>query len=448
MILKASQRSGGQHLAAYLLQYSPQNERIELYGLRGFVHEGDLAAALAEIEAQAQGTKCRKMFFAVSFNPPPTADASYEQFEAAFQKVEKEFGLEGQARAVVFHEKNGRRHAHVVWSLIDMERNRAIKLKLYKRTLQTISRDLYLEHGWQMPDGYKKDGKAKDTNYTQAEAQRLERAGLSPDAFKRMIRETFERADGLKAFEAALAEKGLYLAQGDRGFCIVDAAGGVHALARQAGYKKKEIEARLGSPEHLPSVEDVQAHVQQQAAAQRLKSSLAELKQKQARERNLLLKDLPALAVRHEKQRDMLQRRHWRRNVEEERARGERLRGGIIRLFDRVAELLKMRTPASAKIIAQEREASRRRDLRERDELRRHQRRETHTLRRDLAEMKVRHAQELTGLRESVMRDAGQEARVSAVFEQAKAAREAREARQQERPTGRGRSRRPEPPKP
>lgn len=456
MILKASQRSGARQLAAHL-QNARDNDLVELHGIRGLVSADDLTAALVEIDAQAQGTKCRKPFFCVAFNPPAAENPGIEQYEAAIAQVEKEFGLEEQARAVIFHEKNGRRHAHVVWSLIDTEKRKALEVKFFKNRLMTISRELYLEHGWQLPEGLKQDRRqtqkdeiirGRAENYTLEEARHAERAGLAPDAFKRMVREAFDRSDGLKAFETALAEKGLYLANGDKGLCIVDAAGGVHALARQTGYRKKEIKARIGSPEHLPSVEDVQAHVQQQASTQRLKQSLAGLKQKQAQERNLLLKDLSELAVRHHKQRDTLHRRHWRRTVEEERSRGERLRGGIIRMFDRVAELLGKRAPVSPKVIAHERAASRRRDLRERDELRRDQRRETYRLRRDLAEMKDRHTREFTDLRESVMKDAGREARPSTTFDRARQIREEREARQQERPTGRGRSRRPDPPRP
>ncbi|MCD1625260.1 MAG: hypothetical protein ACU0B7_07855 [Paracoccaceae bacterium] len=46
----------------------------------------------------------------MSFNPPEGANASIEDFEKAIEQVEAKLGLEGQPRAIVFHEKDGRRH--------------------------------------------------------------------------------------------------------------------------------------------------------------------------------------------------------------------------------------------------------------------------------------------------------------------------------------------------
>jgi hypothetical protein len=51
--------------------------------------------------------------------------ASELDFELAADEVERVLGLEGQPRAIVFHEKEGRRHAHVVWSRIDARAMRA-----------------------------------------------------------------------------------------------------------------------------------------------------------------------------------------------------------------------------------------------------------------------------------------------------------------------------------
>ena len=55
---------------------------------------------------------------------------------------------------IVFHEKNGRRHAHCVWSRIKAGEMRAVNLPYFKRRLQEVSRELYLKHGWTMPRGF------------------------------------------------------------------------------------------------------------------------------------------------------------------------------------------------------------------------------------------------------------------------------------------------------
>src|SRR5262245_4732124 len=80
MILKASQRSGARALADHL-QNARDNDIVELHDIRGCVSDDDLTAAFVEMDAQAQGTRCQKMLFSVSFNPPAHENASYEQFE-------------------------------------------------------------------------------------------------------------------------------------------------------------------------------------------------------------------------------------------------------------------------------------------------------------------------------------------------------------------------------
>ena len=67
--------------------------------------------------------------------------------------IEQKLGLEDQPRAIVFHEKDGRRHCHAVWSRIDAQEMKAINLPFFKNRLMEISRELYLEHGWDMPHG-------------------------------------------------------------------------------------------------------------------------------------------------------------------------------------------------------------------------------------------------------------------------------------------------------
>ncbi|MGQ7507269.1 relaxase/mobilization nuclease domain-containing protein, partial [Streptococcus suis] len=90
--------------------------------------------------------------FSLSLNPPQGIVASEEELRRAADRAEKALGLDDQPRAIVFHEKNGRRHAHVVWSRIDPERLTAINLPHYKNRLTALSRELYLEHDWPLPN--------------------------------------------------------------------------------------------------------------------------------------------------------------------------------------------------------------------------------------------------------------------------------------------------------
>ncbi|MEM1053521.1 MAG: hypothetical protein AAGI28_15645 [Pseudomonadota bacterium] len=75
-----------------------------------------LHGALQETYAISRGKKCKQFRYSLSLNPPPQEKVSAAQFEAVVERVEKRLGLTDQPRAIVFHENEGRRHAHVVWS--------------------------------------------------------------------------------------------------------------------------------------------------------------------------------------------------------------------------------------------------------------------------------------------------------------------------------------------
>ncbi|MGF1464474.1 MAG: relaxase/mobilization nuclease domain-containing protein, partial [Maricaulaceae bacterium] len=154
MILKASERGGARDLARHLLN-DRDNDHVEVHDLRGFIAE-DLSGAFLESEAAAKGTRCRNHLFSLSLSPPSDASVRDDVFVKAADRIEQDLRLEGQPRAVVFHEKEGRRHAHVVWSRIDATRMRAINLAHFKTKLNAISRDLFLENGWDLPDGFKR----------------------------------------------------------------------------------------------------------------------------------------------------------------------------------------------------------------------------------------------------------------------------------------------------
>lgn len=129
MILKGSQRGSGRELAVHLMRVD-DNEHVHIHELRGFIAE-DLRGAFAEAEAISRATRARQYLFSLSLNPPSDASVSVKQFEQAIDRIEQRLGLGGQPRAIVFHEKEGRRHAHCVWSRIDAE---TMTARLHDRT--------------------------------------------------------------------------------------------------------------------------------------------------------------------------------------------------------------------------------------------------------------------------------------------------------------------------
>ena len=239
MILKGSQRSGAKQLGLHLLK-TEENEHVELHDIRGFMSD-DVVGALREAEAIAKGTKCRQFMFSVSLNPPENERAHVRTFEKALEAIEEKNGLTGQPRLVVFHEKEGRRHCHAVWSRIDPETMTAKPMSFYKNKLREVSRQLYLENGWQMPRGLI-DPKDRDPrNFSLDEWQQAKRIGRHAGELKELIQEAWATSDSARTFAHALEERGFYMARGDRrGHVAVTFEGEVISISRATGKKAKE----------------------------------------------------------------------------------------------------------------------------------------------------------------------------------------------------------------
>jgi hypothetical protein len=253
MIIKASQRSGARNLANHLANVQ-DNDHVTLHEVRGLAGHS-LQAALLEIDAVSKGTQCYQPLFSVSFNPPQDAQVSDAQFDAAFAKFEQKLGLTDQPRVVVFHEKEGRRHCHVVWSRIDVDRMRAINMSHFKNKCTDVSRELYLEHGWAMPKGLQNKAERDPFQLKNSEWQKLKRQGIDPRELKSIIQAAWQLSDNGESFKRALQDSGLFLAKGDkRGFVVVDHTEKVYSLSRHGGIKAKELKTRLGSPDDLPSI--------------------------------------------------------------------------------------------------------------------------------------------------------------------------------------------------
>lgn len=335
MILKGSQRGGAKQLALHLLK-TEENEHVEVHELRGFVAD-DLRGALHEAYAVSRGTRCRQFLFSLSLNPPETESVPVEVFEEAIEGAEAKLGLEGQPRAIVFHEKEGRRHAHCVWSRIDAQSMTARNLPHFKLKLRDVSRELFFEHGWKMPRGLMNSVDRDPANFSRAEWQQAGRAGHDPKALKEMFRECWAVSDSGKAFRQALAERGFHLARGDRrGHVAVDFRGEVYAISRWTDLRAKEVRAKLGQPDALPSVAEARAkiaermtpaienHIRLAEAAYRMRAASLS-----ARKR--------AMTARHREDRKALEDAQESRRVSEARARSERLARGLRGLWDRLS---------------------------------------------------------------------------------------------------------------
>lgn len=334
MILKGSQRGGAKQLGLHLLK-TEENEHVELHDIRGFLAD-DVIGALREAEAIAKGTKCRQFLFSVSLNPPEQENVHVQTFETALEAIEEKNGLTGQPRIVIFHEKEGRRHCHAVWSRIDAETMTAVPMSFFKNKLREVSRQLYLENGWQMPSGLI-DAKDRDQrNFTLDEWQQAKRIGRHAGELKEMIQEAWAISDSARTFAHALEERGLYLARGDRrGHVAVTYDGEVISVARAIGKKQKELQARLGKPEQQASVEHTRQRIAQEIAP-RLQAHMSEARARTKSETARQEHHRKAMADAHAAERAKLDAAQKARFEVEARIRAERFRKGMIGLWDRL----------------------------------------------------------------------------------------------------------------
>ncbi|TLP49323.1 relaxase [Cohaesibacter sp. CAU 1516] len=262
MILKGSQRGNGRKLAQHLLN-DEDNDFVEVHEVSGFLSD-DVTGAFMEIENIAKGTRCQQPYFAVALNPPMEASVTVDMFEDTADRIAKAQGLEGQPRVVVYHEKEGRRHAHAVWSRIDAETMTAKNLPHFKNKLQNLSRDLFFEHQWKLPPGLRDRSLKSPTNVTLAEWQAAKRRGKNAIDQKNLIRQCWASSTDKAGFETALNDHGYLLAKGDRrnSHIIVCHDGEIFAVSRATGLKAKQVRERLGETDQLQSVDDAkQIHI-------------------------------------------------------------------------------------------------------------------------------------------------------------------------------------------
>ncbi|MDH4992238.1 relaxase/mobilization nuclease domain-containing protein [Aquamicrobium lusatiense] len=334
MILKGSQRAGAKQLSTHLLN-TRDNDHVTVLEVRGFIAR-DLHGALAEAYAISKGTKCQQFMFSLSLNPPMQAIAGEDDFRQAADKAEKKLGLEGQPRAIVMHEKEGRRHAHVVWSRIDPEAMKAINLPHFKRKLNDLARELYLEHEWTLPDGLRRDGGKSPLNFTLAEWQQAQRLNLDPREIRQSFIEAWQRSDDAKSFDAALREKGYFLAKGDRrGFVALDVQGEVFAVSRWTNLRTKEVRNKLGDPENLRPLNEVRQHVKG-LVSDKMLDFIKDVDQRHNDELRPLNGQRKTMIDAHREERQTVQAKQEERWQREQRERSQRYNKGLRGLWDRL----------------------------------------------------------------------------------------------------------------
>jgi len=305
MIPFASQRGSGQDLATHLLN-EHDNEVMEVAEIRGAIAP-DLHGAFTEWEAQAHGlTQCKKYLYSLSINPDPKQDPlTRDDYLDYIQRTEDKLGLTDQPRAIVFHNKYGREHCHVVWSRIDADQEKAVQLSFDREKLMMVTREFARDHGLSLPAGYQrndKDGRGEQSGQLSLYDMHQQRTtGFSKEEHQDFVTDCWRSSDSPKAFIQALAEKGYLLATGKRPYVLVDFYGGMHALPKLIADKSvrtKDIRAYLEKDypsDSLPSVDEAKeqiakhrAAIETHAKAENYNEALADLERAQETRRSKL----------------------------------------------------------------------------------------------------------------------------------------------------------------
>lgn len=331
MILKGNRRGGAKGLALHLMK--DENDHVELHELRGFA-SSNLMGALNETYAISKGTRCKKFMYSMSVNPPPGKTVSTADILGAVEESEKVLKLTGQPRAIVFHEKEGRRHAHVLWSLIDAREMKAVRLRYDREKLQPLTRELFLQHGWKMPPGLLDRRNRDPRNFTLKEYHQAKKHNRNPRAVKNAIQSAWGISDSRAAFAHALEENSFKLAKGDRtGFVCVDIFGEVHRLRQVLGLRIKAIREKIGQEDRFQSVDEVREKnaTLMLSTMGRFKDDIAETSRKKTDEFACRKQEL---IRRQQIERQALKEHQETRQVEENRVRQSRFRGGLKGLWD------------------------------------------------------------------------------------------------------------------
>ena len=221
-------------------------------------------------------------------------------------------------------------------------------------------------------------------------ATAAKRQGLDPREIKQAFQQAWERCDSQLGFKNALEDRGYFLVRGDRrGFVALDVDGNVHSIAKWTGFKAKEVKAKLGSPENLPSVDEMQTNIRSKITDQ-MRSFIGDIKDRQRNDLAPLRDKQSEMASAHREERQKLNDGQQQRWVEETKARSYRLNKGLRGLFDRLTGSRK----AVQKRNEMEAMEAARRDQRQRDLLTREQMKERKPLQREVQKIRRKHQEE------------------------------------------------------
>lgn len=201
--------------------------------------------------------------------------------------------------------------------------------------LQELSRELFLEHGWDMPQGLL-DKRNRDPNkFTLAQWQQAKRLGKVPHQIKADLQSSWALSQDKASFEQELKHRGYRLAKGDRrGFVVLDHKCEPFSLGKKwLGINVNEVRTRLGDENKLRSVEETRVIIAKNMSAHL--QTLQEQQNSAIQARTDILKDQLQRMVKSQRgERAALKEAQEKRQQAETQARQARYNKGLKAVLD------------------------------------------------------------------------------------------------------------------
>ena len=211
----------------------------------------------------------------------------------------------------------------------------AINLPYFKNKLVELSKELFLEHGWNLPKGLIDKSLRNPLHFTRKQWQQAKRLNQHPETIKATLKECWAISDSKQTFTQALKQHGYYLAKGDRrGYVAVDWRGEVYSLSRWLDIKTKDLKQRLGDTPLLLSIDETRAEIDKKLV-QRMAQFLEEDTKKYHERMIPLFTQRDNMKVRHQEQRTTLADEQAQRQHQEAAKRQASFRKGLRGLWDR-----------------------------------------------------------------------------------------------------------------
>ena len=161
------------------------------------------------------------------------------------------------------------------------------------------------------------------------------RQEIDPREIKQVFRQAWERSDNLKSLSHVLEERGYFLAQGDRrGYVAIDVHGNIFSLSKWSGVRVKDAKDKLGDPQQLRPVSEVQKTLQNRMKEQAM-GYVSQVGTRQRDEMKPLLDERAKMVAYQKQERRVLELRQRERRIAETKVRSDRLNKGLRGVWDR-----------------------------------------------------------------------------------------------------------------